>query len=83
MEMIISNNFAELNAIDMFSIDGGAWSWKEFGKSIVGGAVGGAVTGAFAGTVTLPVIGTVSGWAGGAILGGIGGGLTYLVCGWW
>lgn len=84
MEMTFNMSAFEVLDQDMLMlIDGGAWSWKEFGQATVGGAVGGGITGACAGSVTLPVVGSVAGWAGGAILGGIGGAATYLVCGWW
>ncbi|MDI6605128.1 MAG: Blp family class II bacteriocin [Thermoanaerobacteraceae bacterium] len=77
------NGFMELADESLMMIDGGYWSWKEFGRSTLAGAVGGGVVGAFGGSMTLPVIGTVPGAAGGAIVGGLGGAATYLVCGWW
>ncbi len=83
MEMAINPTFCELSDFEMMYIEGGKWSWKEFGKSTVSGAVGGGITGACGGTVTIPGVGTVAGWAGGAILGGIGGAAAYAVCGWW
>lgn len=82
MEMVLNNGFCEMTMDEMLLIDGGAWSWKEFGKSVVGGAVGGAaggaVTGAMAGGVgALPGAGV--GAAGGAVSGAV----AYLICGWW
>ena len=83
MELTMSNDFTNLSMNELEFINGGAWSWKELGKSTVSGAVGGAVAGATGGTVTLPVVGTVGGATGGAILGAVGGAAAYAVCGWW
>lgn len=82
MEMTMNANFSQLSFDEMMLIDGGAWSWKEFGKSVlgstVGGAAGGAVVGAMAGGVGAGP-GALTGAVGGAITGAV----TYLVCGWW
>ncbi|TCW36053.1 lactobin A/cerein 7B family class IIb bacteriocin [Thermohydrogenium kirishiense] len=84
MEAILPmNGFMELTEEDLMMIDGGAWSWKEFGRTTLAGAVGGGITGAFGGSMTLPVIGTVSGAVGGAIVGGLGGAAVYITTGWW
>ena len=67
---------------EMQTLDGGAWSWKEFGKSIIGNAIvgagAGAVTGAMAGGA-----GAAPGAAAGAVGGAITGAGYYLLCGWW
>ncbi len=75
MDMIKTNSFTEMSFDEMQTLDGGAWSWKEFGRNIVGGAVSGAVGGAVAGGGAGAVPGAVGGALGGAAL--------YLVCGWW
>lgn len=82
MEMVLKNCFTEMSFDEMLSLDGGKWSWKEFGKQVFGGAAagaaGGAVTGAMAGG---------AGAAPGALAGGVGGavtgGIMYLLTGWW
>ncbi len=80
--LALSQNFEELTFEELMSIDGGAWSWKDFSKATVGGAVGGAFGGA--------VVGAMAGGVGagpGALAGGISGGLAgavgYAVIGWW
>ena len=83
MELYLNSNFSNLSIEELTLIDGGAWSWKDFAQTTVGGAVGGATAGAFGGSVTLPVVGTVGGAVGGGILGAVGGAATYLVTGWW
>lgn len=84
MEAVLPmNGFVELTDESLMMIDGGAWSTKEFLKSIGTGAVSGAIAGAFGGSMTLPVVGTVSGAVGGGILGGLGGAASYALFGWW
>lgn len=41
----------ELTMDELNLIAGGAWSWKEFGRSTASGAVGGAIAGSFEGGV--------------------------------
>lgn len=82
MEIVLSNGFMELSAQDLMDFDGGEWSWKAFGQSVVGGAVGGAAGGAVTGAMAGGV-GAAPGAGIGAIGGAVGGAVTYLVCGWW
>ena len=82
MEMTLKNGFCEMSIDEMFLVDGGAWSWAEFGKSILGGAVGGAAGGAATGAMAGGV-GALPGAGVGAVGGAVGGAVTYLVCGWW
>ncbi|WP_242965263.1 Blp family class II bacteriocin [Petroclostridium xylanilyticum] len=82
--MLLNNvNFLELSNDDLMTIDGGAWSWKEFGRSVASGALTGAIAGATGGTMTVPVIGTVSGAVGMGIAGGVIGAVVYAATGWW
>ena len=74
--MVLSNGFCELTMDEIFFVDGGEWSWKEFGQEVLGGAVSGAVGGAVAG-------GGLAGAGVGALGGGLGAAALYLVCGWW
>lgn len=82
MEMVLKNCFTEMSFDEMLSLDGGAWSWKEFSKQVFGGAAagaaGGAVTGAMYGGVGAGP-GALAGGVGGAVTGGV----LYLLIGWW
>ncbi|MDL4838914.1 Blp family class II bacteriocin [Aquibacillus rhizosphaerae] len=82
LSAVESPQFQTLSATELLLIDGGAWSWADFGKSTAGGAVGGAaggaVTGSFAGGV-----GALPGAGIGALAGAAGGAATYLAVGWW
>ena len=64
----------ELTMDELNLIAGGAWSWKEFGRSTASGAVGGAIAGSFEGGV-----GAIPGAGIGAVVGAV----TYLATGWW
>ncbi len=70
MDMVLNNEFKEVTNEDLLYIDGGAWNWKKFGKSVVSGAISGAFGGATTGT--LPGVGV------GAFAGAVGGAATYL-----
>ena len=84
MEMTLNMGcFEELSTDEMLTIDGGAWSWKEFGRNIVGGALSGAIGGAIAGGSWNGGIGAAPGAGFGALGGAAGGAAMYLVCGWW
>ena len=64
----------ELTMDELNLIAGGAWSWKEFGRSTASGAVGGAIAGSFEGGVgAIP----------GAGIGAVVGAGTSLATGWW
>jgi hypothetical protein len=43
--------FEELSNDELLMVDGGEWSWKEFGQSTVAGAVGCSLAGAAGGTM--------------------------------
>lgn len=69
MEMVLNNGFCEMPIEEMISIDGGEWSWKEFGQATGSGAVSGAIGGALGGSVTVPVVGSVPEAVAGGVLG--------------
>ena len=66
----------ELTMDELNLIAGGAWSWKEFGRSTASGAVGGAIAGSFEGEGGVGAIP-------GAGIGAVVGAGTYLATGWW
>ncbi|EGZ44659.1 hypothetical protein [Neisseria wadsworthii] len=83
-------NAHELTMNELELVAGGAWSWKEFGRSTANGVVTGAVGGAVAGGVAESAaggVGALPGAAAGAGWGAVGGGLAgaagYLATGWW
>ena len=82
MELVLSNNFCEMSFADCLNIEGGAWSWADFGKSILGGAAGGAAGGAIVGACAGGV-GAAPGAGLGALGGAVAGAATYAVVGWW
>ena len=82
MDMIKTNAFTEMSLVEMQTLDGGAWSWKEFGKVTIGGAIAGAAGGAATG-VMAGGAGAVPGAAAGAVSGAVTGAAYYLLCGWW
>lgn len=78
MELVLSNNFLEMNEMETLFIEGG-FSFEEMGEAIIAGAISGSIGGAIAGgTATVGVM-TLPGWAAGGISGGIVGGASYCI----
>jgi hypothetical protein len=83
--MVVVSKFGmeNLSIDELFTIDGGDWSWSSFwgdtGKGLVGGAIGGSLGGA----VVLPVVGSVPGYVAGGVAGAVGGAVGYALFGWW
>ena len=76
------SGLADLTADDLMDIDGGSWSWKAFGQSVLGGAIGGAIGGAVAGACAGGV-GALPGAGIGFVGGALGGAGVYAATGWW
>ena len=75
LPMLRKDGLHELS-LDEIDLVGGAWSWRDFGGAIVGGAAGGAVAGGIAGAFAGGV-GAGPGAGIGALAGGAGGAATY------
>lgn len=90
MNYLMSVNFNEISYNELMLIDGGDWSWSEFGtwtgSAAVAASIGGATLGGTVGSV-IPGAGTVTGvvigGAGGFVVGAAIGAIGYSLFGWW
>lgn len=64
------------------SAEANSCSWRNYGKSIVGGAIAGGVTGAIGGSF-VPGTGTVLGGTIGLVGGALGGAARHIGTCWW